>query len=93
MTGTGWWIHDLWQSGQGTLLVSWIFWVIASITLHELAHGWAAIFQGDDTPLVTGHMTANPVVHMGIPSIFIFLLLGIAWGAMPINPYKLRNKK
>ena len=24
--------------------------VIISIVLHELAHGWAAIWQGDDTP-------------------------------------------
>ena len=35
---------------EGFELVSWIFWVIASITLHELAHGWAAIWEGDDTP-------------------------------------------
>ncbi len=90
---TGWWVHDLWQSGQGTELVSWIFWVIASITLHELAHGWAAIYEGDDTPITTGHMTANPIVHMGVPSIVVFLLLGIAWGLMPINPYRFRHRK
>lgn len=66
---------------------------MASITLHELAHGWAAIYEGDDTPRVTGHMTANPVVHMGIPSIVVFLLLGIAWGLMPINPYRFRHGK
>ena len=28
--------------------------VIVSIVLHELGHGWAAIRQGDDTPVVTG---------------------------------------
>ena len=86
-------MHELWQNGQGTELVSWIFWVIAAITLHELAHGWAAIYEGDDTPIVTGHMTANPIVHMGVPSIVVFLLLGIAWGLMPINPHRFRHGK
>ncbi len=88
-----WWVHDLWMSGRGIELVSWIFWVIASITLHELAHGWAAIWEGDDTPRVTGHMTANPVVHMGVPSMIAFLIIGIAWGMMPVNPYRFRHGK
>ena len=74
-----WWVHDLWMSGRGFELICWIFWVIASITLHELAHGGVAIWEGDDTPRVTGHMTANPVVHMGVQSIIAFLIIGIAW--------------
>ena len=90
---SGWWVHDLWNSGQSTQLVSWIFWVLASISLHELAHGWAAMWEGDDTPRTTGHMTANPVVHMGIPSIVVFLIIGIAWGMMPVNPYRFRHGK
>ena len=88
-----WWVHDLWMSGRGIELVSWIFWVIASITLHELAHGWAAIWEGDDTPRVTGHMTANPVEHMGVPSMIAFLIIGIAWVMMPVNPYRFRHGK
>jgi Zn-dependent protease len=89
----GWWVHELWNAGRGNELIAWIFWVIFSITLHELAHGWAALWEGDDTPRVTGHMTANPVVHMGIPSIIMFLILGIAWGMMPVNPYRFRHGK
>jgi Zn-dependent protease len=89
----GWWIHELWNAGRGTELVAWIFWVIFSITLHELAHGWAALWEGDDTPRVTGHMSANPVVHMGLPSMVLFLIIGIAWGMMPVNPYKFRHGK
>jgi len=89
----GWWVHDLWNAGRGTELVAWIFWVIFSITLHELAHGWAALWEGDDTPRVTGHMSANPVVHMGLPSMILFLILGIAWGMMPVNPNRFRHGK
>ena len=67
--------------------------LIISISLHELGHGIAAISQGDDTPVVRGHMTMNPLVHMGVHSIFFLLLAGMAWGQMPVNPGKFRNPK
>jgi Zn-dependent protease len=66
--------------------------VVISITLHELAHGWAAIRQGDDTPIRTGHMTGNPLIHMGPFSIAALMIAGIAWGQMPIDPTRLRGK-
>lgn len=91
----GWWITDLLNSpninGQ-VWVVSWAVWVVLSICLHELAHGWAAIRLGDDTPIVSGHMTWNPMVHMGGYSLIIFLLLGIAWGLMPVNPSRMRGR-
>ncbi|HBE58623.1 MAG TPA: site-2 protease family protein [Cyanobacteria bacterium UBA11149] len=67
--------------------------VVISITLHELAHGFVALSQGDDTPKRTGHLTLNPVVHMGWESIIFLCLAGIAWGQMPINPARFRHKK
>ena len=67
--------------------------LIISVTLHELAHGWAALSQGDDTPSKTGHMTPNPIVHMGWPSLIFLCLAGIVWGQMPVNPSKFRNPK
>ncbi len=67
--------------------------VVFSITLHELAHGWAAMSQGDNTPQKTGHLTLNPVVHMGKESIIFLCLMGIAWGQMPVNPSKFRSPK
>jgi len=65
--------------------------IVISITLHELAHGFAAMSQGDDTPKRTGHMTLNPVVHMGWGAIIFLCIAGISWGQMPVNPYKFRN--
>lgn len=91
--GSGWWISDLWQNGETVKLVSWIFWVIFSICLHELGHGIAAIWEGDDTPRITGHMTWNPMVHMGGASLIAFLLIGFAWGLMPVNPSKFRHQR
>jgi len=48
--------------------------------------------QGDSTPQKTGHMTINPVVHMGWQSIIFLCIGGIAWGAMPVNPAKFRSR-
>jgi len=66
--------------------------VIVSITLHELAHGWVAVQLGDDTPIRQKRMTLNPIVHMGMPSIVMLMVVGLAWGAMPINPSRLRGR-
>ncbi len=86
----GWWMAELWHQNP-MLLFSWVFWVILSISLHELGHGYAAIKCGDDTPRLSGHMTLNPIVHMGVPSLIMFAIVGIAWGMMPVNPSRLRR--
>ena len=90
---SGWWIADLWQQGEVVQLASWIFWVIVSISLHELGHGWAALWEGDDTPRRLGHMTINPLVHMGSTGIIAFLLIGFAWGLMPVTPSNFRHRR
>ncbi len=86
-----WWVSGFVRDGAYIQLISWIFWVLLSITLHELAHGWAAIWQGDDTPIRMQRMTANPIVHMGLHSLVLFALCGIAWGMMPVNRYNFRD--
>jgi Zn-dependent protease len=67
--------------------------MMLSICLHELAHGLVALSQGDNTPSKSGHMTLNPIVHMGWDSIFFLCLCGIAWGEMPVNPSKFRSRQ
>ncbi len=82
-----------------TLIIDPVFFIraimlmIISITLHELAHGLVAISQGDDTPIKRGHITLNPLVHMGWTSIVFLCLAGISWGSMPVNPSKFRSSK
>ncbi|MGL5878788.1 MAG: site-2 protease family protein, partial [Xenococcaceae cyanobacterium] len=41
----------------------------------------------------TGHMTLNPIVHMGWYSVIFMILSGFAWGQMPVNPYKFRHPR
>lgn len=88
----GWWVADL-LNNNPALLVAQIFWVVFSICLHELGHGFAAIRLGDRTPIESGHMTWNPLVHMGWPSLIMFALTGFAWGMMPVNPSRLRGAR
>ena len=68
------------------------FVVVVSICLHELSHGVVAILHGDRTPIESGHMTMNPMVHMGGMSFLLLLLAGIAWGSMPVDPRRLRGR-
>ena len=82
-------MHDLWERSP-VLLSSWVFWVLLSVMLHELAHGWAALWQGDDTPRVTGHLNLNPLVHMGPTALLFFVLVGFTWGQMPVAPWRFR---
>lgn len=87
-----WWVADLWRTDPA-MLISHVVWVIGAIILHELAHGWAALRLGDTTPRDAGHMTWNPLVHMGAMSLIMFALIGFAWGAMPVNESRLRGRR
>jgi Zn-dependent protease len=66
--------------------------VIISICLHELAHGFTAIALGDRTPEETGHITLNPLEHMGTMSLIMLAVVGISWGAMPVDPTRMRGR-
>ena len=95
---SGWWVHMIFDRHDGgtagaVAVASWTVAVIGSIVLHELAHGWAALRQGDGTPRELGRMTLDPMVHMGGFSLLLFAILGIAWGVMPVNPARFRNRR
>ena len=73
--------------------IVWLLLVVFSICCHEFCHAWTAVRCGDDTPLVTGHLTLNPLRQMGIMSIIMLLVAGFAWGAVPVNPFKLGSRR
>ncbi len=76
--------------------------LILSIIIHEMAHGYAALFQGDVTAKQAGRLTLNPIPHIDpigsllLPGILLAVsapfLLGYA-KPVPYNPANLRNKK
>lgn len=67
--------------------------VIVSVVLHELGHAYAAEWQGDPTPRMLGHMTLNPVKHMGWLSLALAAVFGFAFGATPVQPRNFRDRR
>jgi len=92
MSGFGWWVTEYLRIGGPVFLTAWVFWIIFSITLHELAHGWTAIWRGDRTPAELGHITYNPLVHMGMTSLIVFAVTGYTWGSMPVDESRMRGR-
>jgi len=70
-----------------------VFVLIGSIVLHELGHALVATWEGDPTPRMRGHLTWNPVVHMGWMSILLIALMGIGWGQTPVNRRAFRHRR
>lgn len=76
--------------------------LIVSIVAHEVAHGLAALWQGDRTAKDQGRLTLNPLAHIDpMGSVFIPLFMFIigspfifGWAKpVPINPYNFKNLK
>lgn len=68
------------------------FIVVFSVCLHEYSHAQVALWMGDSTAANQGHLTLNPLKQMGFFSILMLLILGFAWGAVPVNPARMKNK-
>ncbi len=76
--------------------------LIISIIIHEMAHGYAANWQGDPTARLQGRLSPNPLVHIDpmmsviLPGILILSGSPFVFGAakpVPYNPYNFRNQK
>ena len=72
--------------------------IIFSIILHEIAHGWSALFLGDETAKNAGRLTLNPISHIDpIGSILLPIITyttGFIFGyakPVPYNPNNLRK--
>lgn len=73
--------------------------LLASIIIHENAHGVAALALGDDTAKKAGRITLNPIAHLDIVGSVIipaalFFTTGTMFGyakPVPVTPSKLRG--
>ena len=73
--------------------------IIYSIILHEIAHGYAAYVQGDQTAYRAQRLTLNPLPHVDVMGsvivpLFAFLTAGTFFGwakPVPYNPYNIRT--
>jgi len=76
--------------------------LIFSIVIHEVAHGYAALYYGDTTARDAGRLTLNPIKHIDLfGSIILPLILFmtgspymVGWAKpVPYNPMRLNNAK
>lgn len=74
------------------LYITWIIIVMFSICVHEFAHAYTAYLSGDHTAARRGHLSFNPWVQMGPVSIVMLFMLGIAWGAVPVDRSQMRHR-
>jgi Zn-dependent protease len=74
--------------------------LLFSVVLHEYAHGWQALKEGDETAYMLGRLTLNPIPHIDpFGSILLPLMLAllnspflIGWAKpVPVNPRNYRN--
>lgn len=72
---------------------SWVFLAAFSICCHEYAHAATALRVGDDTAAREGHLTLNPLVQMGLGSMIMLVLFGMAWGAVPVGLSRVRKPR
>lgn len=80
---------------------TWILPLIFAVTLHEAAHGYAALRLGDDTALRAGRISLNPLNHIDpLGTILLPLLLLMTGGFLfgyakpvPVNFNRLRHSR
>lgn len=71
-----------------------------SVIVHEVAHGYVALLNGDPTAKLYGRLTFNPISHIDIvgtilvPAILVLSQSSILFGwakPVPVNPMNFRN--
>lgn len=68
--------------------------ILLGISIHEFAHGYAAVKMGDNTPLLQGRITLNPVKHLDPMGFMCLLLFGFGWAKpVMINSRNFKNPR
>lgn len=74
--------------------------LLFAVTLHEVAHGYAALRFGDHTAKMAGRLSLNPIRHLDpfgsvlIPALLVFSGSPVLFGyakPVPVNFHNLRN--
>lgn len=62
------------------------------LPVHEFAHGYSARKLGDNTALIAGRLTLNPLAHVDPIGAALLLLTGFGWAKpVPVNPRNFKN--
>lgn len=76
------------------ILAVYIVGALLAITIHEVAHGYVAKLNGDNTAEMYGRLTLNPAKHFNLVGFLMFVLVGFGWAKpVPINPNNFKDYK
>jgi len=66
--------------------------VIFAIIFHEIAHGYVAKLNGDNTAKYSGRLTLNPIKHLDPFGFALMLIVGFGWAKpVPVNSLNFRS--
>ena len=66
--------------------------VLISLTVHEVAHGYAALKLGDTTAKDRGRLSLNPLRHLDPFGALSMIIFGYGWAKpVPVNPLNFRR--
>jgi len=83
-------------------IVFYIAILIMSVVIHELAHGWAAYYYGDNTAKFAGRLSINPIKHLDlfgsiiVPITLVIINAGflVGWAKpVPVNERNFTKRK
>ena len=64
------------------------------IVVHELCHGLAALWMGDDTARREGRLTLNPLKHVDLVGLVLLFTVHFGWAKpVPVNIRRFRKPK
>lgn len=76
------------------IIVAYVVTIYLAIVLHEIGHGYVAHLNGDDTAMVNGRLSLNPLRHLDPLGFAMMLLIGMGWARpVPVDPNNFRNYK
>lgn len=68
--------------------------IFTVLPVHEYAHAVAARKMGDNTALISGRLTLNPLAHLDIFGALMMVFIGFGWAKpVPINPRNFTDYK
>jgi len=68
--------------------------ILLGLSIHEFSHGYAALKMGDDTALMQGRLTLNPIKHIDPMGFMCLLLFGFGWAKpVMINSRNFKNPR
>ena len=69
--------------------------LLLAVTVHEVSHGYAAYYFGDDTAKQAGRLTLNPIKHLDLVGTLVFVVTQmVGWAKpVPVNPHNFKQPR